>query len=122
MNIELKKILDSKIIEKERITFKTLVDDNIGFYGVFKTKKAGEKTFSSRVQETFWFPDRQIKKDDLIVLYSKSGISSEKKNTDGTSTHFFYWGKDNPLWLDDDDSVVLFKFDDWKAKLIRDNT
>lgn len=116
MNMEISKIADSNDINKERIIFKVLLDEELGFYGVFKSKKTGEKTVSSKTTGSYWFPDRQIKKGDLVVLYSKVGINSEKKNNDGTTSHFFYWGETGPLWEKEVDAAVLFKIDEWKYK------
>ncbi len=118
MNIEINKITDAGSLEKERIIFNVLLDDELGFYGAFKTKKTGPTAVSSGIKATYWFPDRQVKKGDLVVLYSKSGVNTERNNKDGTTSHFFYWGMSDATWNDSEDSVVLFKIDEWKYKSV----
>ena len=118
MNLEINKITDAGNLENERIIFKVLVDDELGFYGVFKTKKTGETTVSSSIKATYWFPDRQVKQGDYVVLYSKVGVNTEQKNKDGTTSHFFYWRMSSTIWNDLDDCVVLFKIDEWKYKSV----
>lgn len=116
MHIEINKIVDPGVLEKERVVLKVLIDDELGFYGAFKSKKTGEKTISSKVTATFWFPDRYVKKGDIVVLYSKRGVNTERKNNDGTTSFFFYWGMNEPIWNKSEDSVVLFKIDEWQYK------
>jgi len=38
-----------------------------------------------------------------------------KTNKDGSISHFFYWGNDTPLFLEDDDSVLLVEIRRWLA-------
>lgn len=118
MNIEISKIMDPGIPESERVLLKVLLDDELGFYGAFKTKKTSEETISSKISATFWFPDRHVKKGDLVVLYSKAGVNTERKNNDGTTSYFFYWGTNGSIWNEPKDSVVLFKIDGWKYKSV----
>lgn len=118
MNIEINKITDAGSLENERIILKVLIDDELGFYGAFKTKKTGTTTVSSSIKATYWFPDRQVKKGDLVVLYSKSGVNTERKNKDGSTSHFFYWGLSSATWNNPEDSVVLFKIDEWEYKSV----
>lgn len=44
MNLEINEITGAGNLENERIVFKVLIDDELGFYGVFKTKKTGQTT------------------------------------------------------------------------------
>ena len=121
MNVEIFKITDGGVLKDERIILKVIVDDFLGSYAVFKTKKTGENTVSARTAKTFWFPDRQVKKGDLVVLYSKVGVSTERKNDDGTTTHFFYWQSTETIWNETDDAVVLLKMGQWDYKTLGGN-
>lgn len=116
MNIEIKKIVDEKKIQKERVVLEVIADDFLGFYILFKTKETGEGKVSSKTKGTFWFPDIEIKKGDLVVLYSRAGINKARVNKDGTTTHFFYWQKKDTIWNESNDAIVLLKSSDWNYK------
>ncbi len=119
MNIKIKNIVDAKDLEKERIVFNVIADDFLGAYLVFKSKKTGEKTISSALQNPYWFPDKEVKKGDLVVLYTKSGTDTEKKNEDGSTTYFFYMHNLKiPLWNNSDDVVVLSQLENWSFKMV----
>jgi len=121
MNLLIKKIVDPGNLVNERIILEVQNDDNIGFYGIFKTIETGEETVSNKIRATYWFLDKDIKKGDLVVLYSKIGINTERKETDGSTIHFFYWGLDIAQWQKretEKDAVVLFRIDEWIHKKI----
>ncbi|MBI4132823.1 MAG: hypothetical protein HY473_01920 [Candidatus Sungbacteria bacterium] len=116
MKLKIKGIEDAGVLDKERAVFKASADEDVGHYIVFKTKKSGETKVSSRPSLTFWFPDREIKKDDLVVLYSKGGVNTSTTNTKGATSHFFYWGQNSPIWNHSNDAVVLLSVDEWDLK------
>lgn len=121
MNLVIQKIVTPGKLDTERVLFKVENDAAIGFYGIFKTIEIGEKTLSSNIRKSYWFPDKDVKKGDLVVLYSKVGINTERKEADGSTVHFFYWGNDATQWEKrekDSDAVVLFKIDEWGHKVV----
>src|ERR1022692_892986 len=96
MKLEIDKIKDRGEGE-ERIVFNVKEDCDIGRYFVFSTHKTSENKFSSSLQHPFWFPDKEVKKSDLVVLYTKKGSSSYRLNKDGTTSHFYYRKQDAPI-------------------------
>jgi hypothetical protein len=67
---------------------------------VFQAKASDDgAALSGDVPHAYWFTDKKIGRGDFVVLYSKKGVRKEKKNADGTTSHFFYWGLSNPLWV-----------------------
>lgn len=117
MNIKIGRIVDRGNLEKERIIFSVTENDFLGAYLALKTKKTGEKAISSKTEATYWFPDKDVKKGDLVVLYSKKGINTEKTNTDSTTTHFLYWESSNVLWNGSEDAVVLLRLQEWAFRV-----
>ena len=107
MMLEFKYIKDKGDLDSERSVFKVISDCNLGDFIAFRTKETSEDGISSKIELPFWFPDKRIKKGDTVVLYSKKRRVNEKTNKDGSISHFFYWGNDTPLFLEDDDSVLL---------------
>jgi hypothetical protein len=113
MDLKIRKIAEAGNLEKERVVFDVLEDVFLGGFIVFKSMAKEEKV-SSTVESAYWFPDKEIKKGDVIALYSKRGIDFERLNPENsTTTRFFYWGKDSALWKDSDDAVVLVEATAW---------
>lgn len=115
MNVEIKYIQDAGIPDKERLVLKVLKDDDIGYYAIFNTVFIGENV-STDVKNTFWFPDKQVRAGDVVVLYTKKGDKKERVNLSGSTSHFFFWGLDKTIWAGKDDAVVLLEVKTWGAK------
>lgn len=121
MNVDIGKIVDAGKIDQERVIFIVKEDDFLGGYLVFKTKQTDQKAVSSKIEHPYWFPDKDVKRGDLVVLYTKKGINTQKKNSDETTTYFFYWNKDGGLWNNDDDAVLLMRLTRWGAKSLSES-
>ncbi|WP_114941748.1 hypothetical protein [Mucilaginibacter endophyticus] len=76
---------------KERIIFKPDSDSELGYFILFIVEKVKKDGFSGKPSQVFWFPDINVKKNDIIVVYTKSGTPSVRENQSGNSTYFFYW-------------------------------
>src|ERR1700722_13803986 len=97
MNLKFDKIEDAGSQEKERIVFKVLANDQVGRYLVLKTKRGpGDSVSATNPLLTFWFDDKEVKKGDLVILYTKSGATKSKSNKTNKS-HFFYWNQKLPI-------------------------
>jgi hypothetical protein len=112
--LKMRGIRDSGIPEKERLVLDVVEDDDIGDYVVFHTHIIRPRVVSTRVRQTFWFPDRAVRSGDVIVLYTKKGKTRERENSDGTTSHFFYWNLDEPIWADRDFTAVLVGIEQWE--------
>ncbi len=100
-------------LDGERLVFTVEQDDDIGSYAVFHTNFLKDGMVSSRVKRVYWFPDKPVRKGDLVVLYTKQGTQSEKKASDGSTSHFFYWGLTGALWDSPSECAVLTHIDSW---------
>jgi hypothetical protein len=98
---------------KERLVISVGVDTDIGFFAVFRTKLSDDIP-SNEVSEVFWFPDKDVKAGDTVVLYSKPGVTSEREKPDGNKLHFFYWGKKQPQWSAKTIVPVLVHTSEWQ--------
>lgn len=76
-------------------------------------KSPKKKPFSGSVPHCYWFTDLKIKSGDTVVLYTKVGKRSEKKNDNGSTSYFFYWELDKPTLQDDRFIPVLIKGEWW---------
>lgn len=117
MKVEIRAIRESGVTNKERLVLKVMHDDDIGYYAVFNTALTEEGQVSNSVRHAYWFPDKKVSAGDLVVLYTKSGVQTETKNENGTTSHFFYWGLDKNIWHKKRSSAVLLHIDNWKSKI-----
>jgi len=101
-------------MQRERIILKAREATDLGSYAVFAARPSEESVASGDVPYVFWFPDRELKAGDLVVLYTKSGSPSEKKNEGGATTYFYYWGLDKPIWADSAYRAVLVNTPLWE--------
>jgi len=118
MNITIRGVRDNGTLSDERLVLVVEEDLDIGEYCVADTTYIKEGTVSNKLRHFYWFPDKSIKKGDLVVLYTKSGKYSYRENKDGTKSHFFYWGLDNTVWNADGDCAVVFEIFSWKHKRV----
>lgn len=119
MNITLRSVISRGDYQKERVTFRCNADTDVGQY-LFLQTDSNDGLPTTGVKRTFWFPDKTVRKGDLIVLYTRSGTQSEKVLTTGSKAHFFYWGVPVPAWREDGISAVILHAPEWDAGLVDD--
>lgn len=118
MQLELKSFADAGVLDKERLVIRALADVNIGSYVVLRSKKNSSGNPISGTKDAYWFPDVDVSRGDLIVLYTKRGTSSKKAlDTGGGTAHFYYWSQSTPFWgSDKSNTAVLIYADTWDSK------
>lgn len=114
MKLEIKYIKDRGTTD-ERVVLVANEDCDIGKYFVFTTKKNAEKIVYSNLKQPYWFPDKVVKKGDLVILYTKSGTSSFKENEGGNTSHFYYRGIATPV-LTDNHFALVVEANTWKIE------
>ena len=105
-------------LEDERIVLKALDDVDVGYYMLADTTYIAENEVSNKLRHTYWLPDKEVDKGDLVVIYTKSGKGSTKSNKSGSKTHFFYWGLEKTVWNQNGDAAALFLVEDWSSKKV----
>lgn len=103
---------------------KAKANGDVGNFAIFRALIFDDTSVSSDVTDAFWFPDKSIKSDDLVVLYTKKGTEGQRVMPSGQTVHFYYWGKDDVLWSGSNHAPVLIYASDWKQfiPLIRSHT
>ena len=114
MKLKIKSIADKADHKQERLVISVLSDTNVGEFAVLRTGYSGGQV-TTDVWDTFWFPDKQVSAGDLVVIYSKTGTTSEKLLKTGKKAHFYYWGKPQTIWSSSGKSVVLLHAPVWEA-------
>lgn len=120
MNIVIDYIKDSGNLDKERIVFAVMNDEQLGKYLIAESVMLDEARFSAKIKNAFWFPDQELKQGDVVVLYTKVGNNDISKNEDGSTTYFYYWGLSEPHLNDNKPCVVLFDAS-WEVRAIQKN-
>ena len=115
MKIEIVKILDRAVGNKERLWLKVLADTDLKYFIVFDTTYTSDTSISNLQRHAYWFKPKQVKTGDFVVLYTKTGTPSQKTNENGTTTHFLFWGLENTVWNDTGDCAVLFEVNSWQT-------
>ncbi len=115
MALQIEDLREPGDLSRERIVLRAGSDTDIGRYLVLSARARDDIILAGRVPNCFWFPDRQVRAGDLIILYSKAGSRSVKENNSGTYSYFFYWGLDEALWHDADLSPVLMRVAVWRS-------
>lgn len=114
MKLELQEIKNRGTSE-ERIVLKVNEDCDLKYFLIFNTKKINDEKISVLIKHPFWFISKEVKKGDLVVVYSKVGTSSFKVNEDKTTSHFYYRGSPSPLLVNGDLALIV-EATTWKAE------
>ena len=116
MKITIDSFVDCGLLDKERVILKVFEDGDLGDYTALLSKKNvkdGENISSAGKQWCYWFPNVDVKKGDLIVLYSKKGNQKTKEINANSTARFFYWGFDEPIWVGHKYNLVLLYSEEW---------
>ncbi|CAI1705349.1 MULTISPECIES: hypothetical protein [Serratia] len=101
-------------LEKERVVIEILEDGNVGNLVVTSTSQQGEGAVSSKIKNPYWIPDQDVKKGDLVVVYTKEGRKNNRENDDNSSSYFYYIGMDEPLYDENTKTAIVFSIGSWK--------
>ena len=115
MNFNIVDIMDRGIPNKERLVLKALVNFNLSYCLILNSRYISSSRISNSPKGSFWFSPKDVKAGDLVIVYSGVGVSSEVKNQDGSTSHFFYWGSSSTLWNDPNDCAVIFDVQTWQT-------
>jgi hypothetical protein len=113
MKIEIKKIIDKGVKDKERLWLKVLEDCDLTYYIVFNTVYSSPNSISTFPKDTYWFKPKKVKAGDSVILYTRKGNPSIKENADKSNNHFLFWNLYKTLWNDKDDCAVVFEINSW---------
>lgn len=118
MKLAIRYVKDHGVKNDERIILKALDSVDVGSYMLADTTYISDGEVSNKLRHTFWIPDQEVEKDDLVVIYTKEGKDSVKTNKSGNKTYFFYWGLNKTVWNIDEDAAALFLVGDWSSKKV----
>lgn len=117
MNLELSAIRDAGDTN-ERVVFRVRVDCDVGAFFTFFSHYTDIKTkrVSTTVVAPYWFPDKEVRTNDYVVVYTKAGVDSTKQNDDGTTSYFFYRGLHQAVCTNSSSCAILLSVNQWGSK------
>lgn len=110
MDVKISGILN-RGTDDERLVLKVLRNCNMNEYVVFDTTFDENGVVSNKHRHLYVFPQKDVKANDTVVLYTKRGNYSTIYNDNGTTSHFFYWNLDIHVWNNEGDIVYLVHYD-----------
>lgn len=114
MQVKIISVHNQGSYESEYVLLKVSEDCDIGKYQLCDTTYTSDGQVSNKLRNTYWFPDRLVKKGDLVSLWTKTGKNTTDKNDSGTPIHRFYWNLAKPVWNNDGDCAVLQHVPSWQ--------
>ncbi|MCJ2069406.1 hypothetical protein MKK75_11485 [Methylobacterium sp. J-030] len=116
MNFEFRSIIKAGDLKDERITLRATSDLDVGDFILAQSGLVDDGP-TAHFFYTFWFPYKEIKARDLVVLYTRSGRSGLSKDLEnGNSAHFYYWELNEPIWHTTDRTAVLLNAPQWTSE------
>jgi len=116
MKVKIRAIRNAGELPDERLVLTVLRDCDIGYYLTFDTTYTEDGKVSNLVRHPYWFPDKDVRAGDTVVLYTKDGKQSQKTNDDGSTSHFFYRRLARTIWNKTGDCAVILEISTWTSK------
>jgi hypothetical protein len=109
------RIEDAGDLPRERVILRAQADVDVGMYALLQgaaikedSKPDNTAVYAGAQANAFWFPRKEIKKSDWVVVYTKAGDRSEKAAENGPTSHFYYWRKGRVIWSPGTAVIVLY--------------
>jgi hypothetical protein len=119
MKLQIVRISDRGIPNKERLHLNVLQDAILSNYIVLSTKYASTFPATGVMNggmPAFWFPTKLVRAGDQIVLQSGSGMPTTQIQPLGT-VHYFFWGFPTTIWNDPASCAVVAETPNWVTSL-----
>jgi hypothetical protein len=113
MDLNINGIRGAGDLAHERLVLEVQSDLDIGDYIICACPIIDQKDIEADIKLAYWCETKNVFAGDLVIVYTKVGVSKEKPRADGTKTHFFYWDRSKSIWNDKDLAVVLLHCDSW---------
>lgn len=105
--------------EQERVLLTVLEDCNLNRYMISDATFSSEGKMTNKHRHSKWFTNKEVKKGERVILYTRVGTDSKKKGDDGVVWHKVYWGLKTGVWNDDGDLAVLVRISNWETTPVK---
>ncbi|HEX8620946.1 MAG TPA: hypothetical protein VF718_03175 [Allosphingosinicella sp.] len=117
MDVQINTIRKEGDASEEYILLDVLADCDIGEYLIADNTFTDKGNVSNKLRHVYWFPDKQVKKGELVSLRTGKGKNTTTTNNNGIKVHRFYWNLGSPVWNDDNaDAGILMHILEWSHK------
>jgi hypothetical protein len=113
------KIIDIENHGKAKDEYVRLVvinDCNLRQYLISDSTYQENGALSNKHPHYFWFPNRIVKKGELVILHTNTEKKALPTKENGNKVHRFYWGLGSAVWNEDGDIAYLFEIKDKQEK------
>jgi|APTNR8051073442_1049403.scaffolds.fasta_scaffold57195_1 hypothetical protein len=121
MTLEIVSVLDQGDPEMEHILLKATAHCSLGHFLLADGRRGPDLADTTRVCQTYWFPDTEINAGDYVSLWTKRGKNTTDAMEDGTPVHRFFWNLPAPVWTHSGDCALLFDLRAWKCFRVNEN-
>lgn len=98
---------------------------SLAHYILCDTTFVDDNSISNEFRHMFWFINKAVKKGDWVKVMTKEGSNTSAFNSQGGTTHIFYWKLSQPIWTASTDAAIVFHLNTWnttRAQFVRQFT
>lgn len=112
MELEIKRVKNASSPSKEYVVLQATEDTNLYYWAVVDSTFNPDGSMSNEHRHVYFFPAKQLKKGDWVVLYSGTGTDGAiKKFSDVDATFYaYYWQSGSCIWNNTGDNASLIRY------------
>ncbi len=116
MSLRLVSVLDRGVPNKERVLISVVRNVDLKYYVLVDATQVTGGVIPGSLS-AYWFPTKQVREGDTIVVYTGSGQANVSPQANGKTVHFYYWGRPQTVFTAPSRAAVLFEVQTWTTLL-----
>lgn len=112
MSLKLLNVLERGVPNKERVVISVQRGVDLKYFVLVDATQVTGGVIPGELS-AFWFPTKQVKEGDSIVIYTGTGQASVAPQPDGKTVHFYFWGRPQTVFGEPSRAAVLFEVQTW---------
>ncbi len=113
MRLQIVRIADRGVPNLERLHLAVVQEAALSYYIVLATRYQAPTAVVNKSVPAYWFPNRQVKPGDQVILYTGSGEDKSRVEGNGSTTYFFHWGLAQTVFNDPLSAAVVVEAANW---------
>lgn len=98
--------------DSEYVKIEVIDDCYLANYVLFDTTYRTSNKVSNKQRHVYLLPYKDVKKGDVIYLYTKTGKDEGTDYTYSSNTYKLFWGLNQAVWNDSGDKAILIRIGD----------
>jgi hypothetical protein len=113
MALEIKRVQNASTPSKEYVVLKANEDTDLHYWAVVDSTFNADGSMSNEYRHIYFFPAKQLKKGEWVVLYSGTGTNGTVKrfSNEGANYYAYYWQSGSCIWNNAGDYASLIRYD-----------